>query len=441
MIFDNIKYMTILLVVFLAGCELQPDDFSPSAGSADFSNYVALGDSYTAGYTDGAMGARGQESSFPNIMATQLAMVGNGGFQQPTIEGGGSVSGSGTGYYSLQVVDGNLSPVPGEGDMDIFSDRLYNASEPTHNLGVPGAKSSHLLADGYANLNPFFARFASSESTSVLTDALAQNPTFVSLWIGGNDVLSYALEGGEVDEITSATHFDFYMGVIAESLFAESTKGVIANIPHIEALPYFNTIAYDALVLDQATADALNSAYAQYNAGALAFGLPKIEFVEGANALVIEDEDYAHPAKIRQITAEEKVLLPALSSIRNKEVGWGSASPIPANYILDAEEVSDISEAIDAFNITIKNISEQYDLAFVDLEALMERAISSGILLDGNIYTSTFVSGGIFSLDGIHPTARGAAIISNTFVEAINLKYGAQIPKVNINDYSTVVYP
>src|SRR5690606_36015184 len=73
-----------------------------------------------------------------------------------------------------------------------------------NNMGVPGAKSFHLLAPGYGNVagvpsglaNPYFARFASGASTSIITDAVAQNPTFFSLWIGNNDVLSYATSGG-----------------------------------------------------------------------------------------------------------------------------------------------------------------------------------------------------------------------------------------------------
>src|SRR5699024_1264388 len=69
---------------------------------------------------------------------------------------------------------------------------------------IPGAKSFHLVAPGYGNVsgvlqgtaNPYFARFSSSENTTVISDAASQNPTFFSLWIGNNDVLGYATSGG-----------------------------------------------------------------------------------------------------------------------------------------------------------------------------------------------------------------------------------------------------
>ncbi|SMO42833.1 GDSL-like Lipase/Acylhydrolase family protein [Saccharicrinis carchari] len=446
----KIKYTLLLLVVVLfTRCEVEHKDFKPSSGEVDFSTFVALGDSYTAGYTDGALGSRGQQSSFPNIIAGQLASVGNKGFTQPWVRLDGSVGSTGAGYLQLKIVDQGMAPVPNPGNIDIFAERVYDASTPINNLGVPGAKSFHLLATVvnadpltyYSQANPFFSRFASSMNTSVLADALAQNPTFVSLWIGGNDVLTYALAGGEADSITNPNMFANYMGAIAAQLFRGSTLGVIANVPDIEALPYFDAIPYDALEIDQATADLLNAGYAQYNAGSEAMGLAKIEFVKGKNALVIADDDYAHPGKIRQIKNGEKVLLPALSNIRDTEVGWGSKMPIPEEYVLDADDVADIDAATEAYNQTIKSIANQYGLAFVDLNALMQEAGTTGLLLDGHTYTSTFISGGIFSLDGIHATARGSAIIANAFIKAINKQYNTNIPQAAINSYETVSYP
>src|SRR5690606_35004874 len=73
-----------------------------------------------------------------------------------------------------------------------------------NNMGVPDAKSFHLLAPGYGNLanvatgkaNPYFVRHATSPNTTILSDAMSLNPTFFTNWIGSNDVLAYALSGG-----------------------------------------------------------------------------------------------------------------------------------------------------------------------------------------------------------------------------------------------------
>jgi phospholipase/lecithinase/hemolysin len=52
--------------------------------------------------------------------------------------------------------------------------------------------------------------------------------------------------------------------------------------------------------------------------------------------------------------------------------------------------------------------------------------------------TASFVTGGAFSLDGVHPTPRGYAYISNLFINAINAKYGATLRTVDLAQYQTL---
>ena len=83
-----------------------------------------------------------------------------------------------------------------------------------------------------------------------------------------------------------------------------------------------------------------------------------------------------------------------------------------------------------------------YGYAFVDANAKMiELSQSSGIQFDGVRYTAKFVTGGTFSLDGVHLTGRGYAVIANEFIKAINNKYGSTLPMVNPNGYSGVKFP
>ena len=81
-----------------------------------------------------------------------------------------------------------------------------------NNMGVPGAKSFHLLVPGYGNVagvslgqaNPYFVRHATTPSATVLGDALSKAPTFFTNWIGSNDVLAYATNGGATSNGNSA---------------------------------------------------------------------------------------------------------------------------------------------------------------------------------------------------------------------------------------------
>ena len=101
-----------------------------------------------------------------------------------------------------------------------------------------------------------------------------------------------------------------------------------------------------------------------------------------------------------------------------------------------------VASAVAAYNISLKSLASQFKLAFVDANAKMvELSSASGIQFDGVKYSATFVTGGSFSLDGVHLTGRGYAVIANEFIKAINAQYKSTLPQVNPNSYSGVTFP
>ena len=142
---------------------------------------------------------------------------------------------------------------------------------------------------------------------------------------------------------------------------------------------------------------------------------------------------------LRQIKSGELICL-SIPQDSLKCKGWGSQKPIPAKYVLDAGELSLIQTATSNFNDYIKSLADENDLALVDMNTNF-KSFHSGLTFDGIKFTTTFVTGGLFSLDGVHPNPRGSAIIANYFIDAINAKYSASIPKVNISDYPGIRFP
>ena len=70
----NFKWLVLVSLTFIACSSNDDDDTTPvevpvTAGSADFTKYVALGNSLTAGYSDGALFIAGQQGSYTNILA------------------------------------------------------------------------------------------------------------------------------------------------------------------------------------------------------------------------------------------------------------------------------------------------------------------------------------------------------------------------------------
>lgn len=469
-----------------------------SSGSADFSNYVALGNSLTAGYSDGALFIEGQTNSFSNLLAGQFELAGGGDFDIPFMAdnlGGATLGGTPilSNRMILSFASGSPNPTVISGtpstEIGVHLDGSFN------NMGIPGAKSYHLLAPGYGNLqgvalglaNPYFARFASSPTTTVIADAVSQIPSFYSMWVGNNDVLGYAIAGGDATNQKGNLNPATYGGsdisdpnVVAgavqgmvQALGATGAKGVIANVPDVLGAPYFTTVPHNPIPLDATTATLVNQAYAAYNGGlqaayaalnAAAPGLftaeevaaRTINFEAGlTNAVVIIDESltnlgainpaFAALPQIRQATADDLLVLTSknvigtLADPSNPLSVNGVAVPLADKWVLTPAEQTEIATAITAINTSIAGIAQANGLALVDTNTFFKTAATSGVAMsDGSVLTTTYGSGGLFSLDGIHPSPRGNAIITNLFIKAINAKYGSDLPEVEPLNYKAL---
>ncbi len=501
----KLKYIGLLLIAFtFASCENNDDSDSPVApvvtpdpGSADFSNYVALGASFTAGFTDGGLFIAAQENSFPNILSKQFALAGGGDFNQPLMNDnvGGLLLG-GTQIAAPRLFFNGAGPAVHPGTPTTEVSNIL--SGPFNNVGVPGAKSYHMVANGYGNVagvplglaNPYFARMASNSNASMLEDALAQSPSFFTISeIGGNDVLGYATSGGSgVDQtgnldpstyagndITDPNVFAQVFSNTVAALTGSGANGVVATVPNITNLPHFTTVPHNPVPLDEATAAAVNGGYAAYNGGIQAAltalsgtGLftaeeaarRMINFSAGQNAVVIIDEDltdlgainpaFAALPKYRQATAEDLLVLPSSTFIGTTVGGNpllinGVSVPLADNWVLTPEEQTAIQTATTAYNNTIQAVASANSLAIVDLNAILQEASTTGIMFDDFTMNTSLVFGGLVSLDGIHLTARGYALMANKFLEAIDAAYGSNFTEVGAvakaNDYPTNYSP
>ena len=446
--YKNIVY-TLAVCGSIVACKPKIDEPAVNKGSLDVSKYVSVGNSITAGYADNALYYDGQQVSYANLLSGQFAKIGAGEFKQPLIDPTSVGIGASGGAKLILAPHadclGNtsLAPVPAAptGDFSIFASNIYASKGPFNNMGVPGAKSITTIYPGYGNpsngagnYNQFFTRMASDPAkASILGDVMAQSPTFFTLFIGSNDVLLYALSGATKDAITpsggpAGIGFDASMDAIVNTLVSGGAKGAIANVPDITSLPYFTTVPYNGLVLtSQADVNALNFAYAPLG----------ITFQLGQNPFIIADA--AAPGGKRQITSSEYVLL-SVPQDSLKCYQWGSAKAIPDKYILTAIEISAVRTAITNYNAKIKSLATAHGLAFVDVNQFLI-SVEKGITYNGINLSTTFVSGGAFSLDGVHLTPIGNALLANEFLKAINNTYGSTLPLVDATKYSGVKFP
>ncbi|MDR5589416.1 G-D-S-L family lipolytic protein [Christiangramia sp. SM2212] len=504
------KYIAIL-ALGVVSCEPELDNPIEdgnvySNGEADFSNYVALGNSLTAGYADGSLYITGQENSYPNILASKFALTQETmDFTQPLVNdnvGGLLLGGNQIAEPRFVLAGESLATArPARYNGTPTTEVSNKLSGPFGNMGVPGAKSYHLLAPGYGSVagvatgaaNPYFARFASSETTTVLADAIAQNPTFFTLWIGNNDVLSYATSGGVgvyqenvtdftqygPNDITDANAFAFVYNSLVSQLAGESglgAEGVLINIPNVTDIPFFNVVPVNPIPLDAATAGALNAQFGAYNTqilpGLVQAGLlteaeansRKITFAESSqNFVTLVDEDLTDISgvlqqppfsldaqtagllgQLRQATPSDLIPLTSASFIgttvnNNPMLVNGVSVPLSDQHVLTASEQALVAQVTAQYNGAIASIAQNYSLGLVDANSLLATiGADGGTLYDGVPVSSAFVTGGAFSLDGVHLTPRGYAVIANEIVNEINATYSADVPGVDVGSYGTV---
>ena len=512
------------LAIGFASCEPEFDkevNADYTAGEADFSSYVAIGNSLTAGYMDGTVSKGSQMNSYPNLLAQQFALVGGGAFEQPSYADdvnnlGGLMLGGNPISTTRLVIDAsqgrpeNIAGVPTI-EVSQLQQKAYN------NMGVPGAKSFHLIAPGYGNLagvaigaaNPYFVRHATSSSAMVLGDAMTKAPTFFTNWIGSNDVLSYATNGGATsdgntaaadhnstgnlnpatyggNDITNSNVFTSVYSQIINTLTSNpNTKGVVCTIPSVTSIPYFTTVPFAPLsptaLGGSANINALNAAlYNNLDAIFTAFGEPNRVnplTATGANPLLITDVDAADRTaqitgaltptygpviaaefgaafgKCRQTTSSDLVVLPASSVIGTNNANAtaamvaaganknGVSYPMANKWVLTANEKAKVAAATSAYNAAIVSIANAKNtaagftvVAVADMNAVMNQLITGIRTESGSFYTANYFSGSateggvLFSLDGVHPNARGYSIIANEIIKVINREFKANLP-------------
>jgi lysophospholipase L1-like esterase len=449
------KYRSSLLfaaaAISMVACKPRLTPEAYSSGGLDFSRYVAVGNSLTAGYADGTLYRSGQQSAYPAILSYSFSRLGPSDYKAPLLPGeSGWPIIPAAGYVQKRVLGisadcqgtVSLGPVLYGGPFDTAGSSTSIASQgPFNNLGVPGIRAIDFLVPGYPSLNPYAKRFFSNLAGRPTEELSRIRPTFFTAWIGNNDVLSYATSGG-VGKSSGGTPLDLY-SISSTTLFAgavdsvlnrlmpsgSSAKGAIMNIPDVTAIPFFTTVPFNGLVLTrQGQVDSLNFAYQP--AG--------ISFTLGANPFIIQDNSVP-VIHFRKAQPGEFILL-SIPQDSLKCAGWGSRKPIPAQYVLDQKEVTAVKDATSIFNGILHTQAVNRGLAYVDMNTYL-KTLASGIQFNGVTLNATYVKGGAFSLDGVHLTPRGNALVANEIIRTINYTYGSSLQTVDVNAYNGILFP
>lgn len=414
----------LLLAAFVAGCQGPCEKLDSitgpalTSGTADFTTYVAAGTSISAGYQSGGIVDRHQMFSFPAIFARQIGKTvlqnGQGDFTFPSM--------GFDGFPQLLAIK-SFSPliVNNTGRTLGYPAANYTQATAFHNMGVPGAIAFD-FADTtryHATADPNMFSVVARYRGTVAQQVLGKGPTFLSYEYGANEVLGNATSGGLTPIFPASTYallLTGHMNAIHGAL--PNTKIAVFTVPDVASIPFCTTFKpYTVMLSTGATTPLL---------------------VKPASGTTPEN---LSPNDLVLLTAKDSLAVgtgfPVGAYNYLNPAAPGNGRGLARSQVLDVSEQTAVATATSGMNAALDSVANRPYVVKVDMAALLSDIALNGYTI-GNVHlTTAFITGGLFSLDGVHPNDTGQALIANAMIDAVNAKFGSTIPRANVNDYMT----
>jgi lysophospholipase L1-like esterase len=217
--------------------------------------------------------------------------------------------------------------------------------------------------------------------------AVQLHPQTILVSIGNNDALQALTSGAlPTDEKTFAQQY----ALLLAGLSATHAQIFVANIPDVTAIPFLVPVPAFKQICQSSP---------------LPMGTQNADFV----VLNIENPNP-----------------PMIFSLCN-------------NYVVrSAALIEQTQDAVVQFNRIIATEARAFDATVVDINGLFAQLSKKGYPLTNKKVLTTAFLGGLFSLDGIHPTNTGYAILANETIKTINKEFHSSIPLVSVDQVAAV---
>lgn len=418
-----IRSLPVLAVAaFLAGCEgpcTKIDTINGpklTSGSADFSAVAALGTSVGAGYQSGGLVNRHQVHSYPALFAQQVGL---------------SVVADGSGQFSFSGINNDgiptlleiksLSPlvISNEGRDSGAPENQAQATD-YHNLSVPGQLAFDAVDSTYYGFGPTPVHSNVTMFNIVyrhrglgIQQLVRRAPSFVMVELGVNEVLGAAISGNA--NVFPVNGYIASITGVLDAIHAglPNAKIAVFNVPGVTSIPFCTTFPPLTISLATGTPVSLIGPDGPLTPSDLVL-LPAVDSLAVGRGIPVNGYNYVNPS------------------------APGNGLPLLDSQVLNDSEQETILAAITQMNAALDGlVAARPWTVKVDLNALLAGIAANGYTLGATTYTTDFVTGGIFSLDGVHPNDMAHAIICNTMIDAVNAKWGATLPRLNVASYAT----
>jgi hypothetical protein len=406
-----------VLAALAAGCGAMnpinaPYSGATSGGSADLARYVAMGTSITAGTQSNGLVVTHQQKSFAYLFSQQIGAT---SWSIPSV--------SAPGLPALLHIKG-VTPL---GGVIINNTGIPNGVETNRtlatafsNMGVPFA----VLPDaatlpGVSDTNAYYTpRFSGDQRPlafdivcrhrgSILAQVASQSPTFVTFEYGSNEILGAATTG-RGSPLVPVANWSAILNATLNALqsVAPTAKLALLTVPDPTSIPYMTTF----------------KPYTLTTAGTL--------------TTLIGTSGPLSPGDLVTLGASDSLAVG--TGFPTNAVSYlsglpGNGRPLPDNMVLTVAETQSLRAGVDAYNSSIRAEAAARGAAVADLNGLLKTVGASGYRFQTQTLTTAFVTGGLFSLDGVHPTDVGHGLICNLLIDAVNVQFGANLSHVDLS--------
>jgi lysophospholipase L1-like esterase len=399
----------IAALAALAACGEDSVDITSPSGLQNelFRTYVAMGNSITAGYQSGGILDSTQKESYAYYLSQAMGTQ----YNYRSLNAPGCVAPIANFQTGARYRGATSSACAGLAPQNY---RYVN------NVAVPGATILDATSNNTTATNALTLLLSGGKSQ--VTRMLEASPTFLTVWLGNNDVLGAASTGlltpGTVSGVSSAGMTAVNTFTTRYGLMVDSIKraprlqgGVLVGVVDVTNIPYLFPGA------------ALNNPQVK---GAIDAAVGRTVAVVGCHATT--------PALIgiqilNVLRATPAAATPTISC--SKITGQTVVGDL---FVVDSAERVALTTAVAGYNAFISQKATELDFAYVDPNPLLAAQRTGGAVPTfPNLADPVNPFGLLFSLDGVHPRRAAHKLVANALITAINTKYGTSLPSVSGN--------
>ena len=395
----------LALLSFTCSCFCVQAQIQPGRNIGPQTRFVVAGDSLSAGVQNFSLLYSQQPNGFASIIARQAGWP----LELPLIPYPGAPN-------KLELINigppPDIQPVTG----DLLFPRLNPLVQPT-NVSVPGGTVNSALnlrpsltatdpVQQWTTLVLGFPALLQGKAPTEIEAAIALRPTTVLEWLGNNEALVPSLTG-QLSALTPPAQFASDYKLVLDRLSSTGAKIITASVPDVTSIAYFTSARTIAL-----------QAHLSLSTITSMLGMGPNDFIRPSAAPFVDAILSGKPSQG----------LPSACPAPLSSLG---VSTVPC--ILTGSDAAIVRTTIDCYNQTIRSETAAHGGVFVDVNALLKQIYASGYQL-GDQTLSTDFFGGLFSLDGVHPSNTGYGIVANYFIATMNAQMGTQIPLADISE-------